>query len=187
MLPKHSLVYALLPGLSIANCMTQQQQMLGPFKAPLTGENGLAIVPLNETATTGIVPPADEQAILRLGNRFANEFYANISGDGELGSCFSCAGTILKEMPCVVKAIRDKNPRELLNCGITKADLCKCTDCLPGVVRPFVEQFCNSPDDDDDVKDLYNYDTFFHLAELDLSLQAFLVSTQAPLWRSELH
>ena len=65
MLPKHSLVYALLPGLSIANCMTQQQQMLGPFKAPLTGENGLAIVPLNETATTGIVPPADEQAILR--------------------------------------------------------------------------------------------------------------------------
>ena len=60
-----------------------------------------------------------------MGNRFANEFYANISADGELGTCFNkeCGRVILKEMPCIVKAIKDKNPADLLKCGITKADV----------------------------------------------------------------
>ncbi|KAL8789109.1 MAG: hypothetical protein Q9195_006975 [Heterodermia aff. obscurata] len=179
MLPKQLLAYAVLPGAGIASCITQQQQTLRVHTAPYTGENGLALVPLNETATTGIVPVDVEQTILRSGNRFANEFYANISADGELGSCFSCVPTVVKELPCVYKAIKDKNPGEILNCGITKADLCKCVDCLPPVVRQFVELFCKA-EDDVDVKDLYNYNTFYHLADVDLNLQAFLVSPQAP-------
>ena len=60
-----------------------------------------------------------------MGNRFANEFYANISSDGELGSCLNigCAGTFVKELPCVALAIKNRDPRELLKCGVTKADV----------------------------------------------------------------
>ena len=65
MLPKHLLVYTLLPAAGMANCITQEQQVLRNFPAPFTGENNLDLVPLNETAGTGIVPIDAEQTILR--------------------------------------------------------------------------------------------------------------------------
>ena len=65
MLPKHLLVYTLLPGAGIANCITQEQQVLRDVPAPFTGENKLDVVPLNKTAGTGIVPIDAEQTILR--------------------------------------------------------------------------------------------------------------------------
>ena len=65
MLLNHSLVCTLLVGAAVANGMTQQQQALLDYTAPLTGENGLDIVPLNKTATTGVLPIDIEQTILR--------------------------------------------------------------------------------------------------------------------------
>ncbi|KAL9609071.1 MAG: hypothetical protein Q9167_006136 [Letrouitia subvulpina] len=121
----YSLVCTLLVGAAVANGMTQQQQALLDYTAPLTGENSLDIVPLNKTATTGVLPIDVEQTILRLGNRFANEFYANISADGDLGKCIGigCGATLVKELPCIYKAIKDKDLGELLKCGITKLDV----------------------------------------------------------------
>lgn len=59
--------------------------------------------------------------LVSVGNRFANEFYANISSDRDLGSCFNvgCGATILKELPCIYKAIKDGSLDEhLLKCGL---------------------------------------------------------------------
>lgn len=65
MLPKHLLVYTLFPGLGIANCITHQQKTLAEFKKPFIGENRLNVVPLNETATSGILPLDVEQTVFR--------------------------------------------------------------------------------------------------------------------------
>ena len=63
--------------------------------------------------------------LVPVGNRFANEFYAKNSSDGDLGSCFNigCDATVLKELPCIYKAITDGNLDDLLKCGLGKPDV----------------------------------------------------------------
>ena len=53
-------------------------------------------------------------------------------------------------------------------------------------MRKFVDKFCKA-EEDGDVKDTYNYGTFYHLADLNLNLQGFLVSDRSPhlrLWQA---
>ena len=45
--------------------MTEQQQALLHYTAPLTGENELDNVPLNMTATTGVLPVDVETTVLK--------------------------------------------------------------------------------------------------------------------------
>ena len=61
--------------------------------------------------------------IVTVGTTFANPFYANISADGELGSCFPCMGTIVKEVPCIAKFLKTRDWKDLLKCGVSKADV----------------------------------------------------------------
>jgi hypothetical protein len=98
-----------------------------------------------------------------------NVIYEN-STDTELGSCWGCVVTVGKELPCVYDAVKAGSFGPLLNCGVDKSDvsqcyfrflnykevptdvfstlrhiqLCNCADCLPDVVKKFVDGFCQA-------------------------------------------
>ena len=56
---------SMLLGNAIAQSHTpHHQQSLVQFTAPLTSENDLTIIPLNETARTGVIPVEIEETIL---------------------------------------------------------------------------------------------------------------------------
>jgi hypothetical protein len=73
-------------------------------------------------------PVANTQACL-VGPTFMNAIYEN-STDKELGSCWGCAVTIAKELPCIYDAIKTVTPSSLLNCGVNKTDVRHCCCCL---------------------------------------------------------
>ncbi|KAK4031652.1 hypothetical protein C8A01DRAFT_41903 [Parachaetomium inaequale] len=106
--------------------------------------SALTVVPLHGRAGKGLLPPHMENgAILSLGPTFMNAIYEN-STDTDLGSCWGCAVTIAKELPCIYEAIKTVSVSALLNCGVDKSDLCNCADCLPDAVEQYVEQFCSA-------------------------------------------
>ncbi|KAK3935785.1 hypothetical protein QBC46DRAFT_412697 [Diplogelasinospora grovesii] len=153
-------------------CIAALQSYLGTCAIQPTwkAENKLTIVPLNETARTGLIDPVLEE----VGNRFANEFYANISHDGKPGSCFKCLSTIYKESPCVYRAIKaHRFLPELLQCGVRKADICKCVDCLPKVLEQFVKPFCGSKTPSEPEKQVISAADFVRVGKYDLAIQGY--------------
>jgi len=108
---------------------------------------GLTIEPLHGRAGKGLLPPHMENgAILSreccprcpapngevlsfpiltcwlVGPTFINPIYEN-STDTDLGSCWGCAVTIAKELPCIYQAIKTVSVSALLNCGVAKPDV----------------------------------------------------------------
>ncbi|KAM7215692.1 hypothetical protein V8F06_008983, partial [Rhypophila decipiens] len=148
------------------------QYPLGPYQLNVLGDD--TFVPLHPRAGKGLLPPhLEEGAILSLGPRFMNVIYKN-STDDELGSCWSCIPTIAKETPCVYQAIKEKSFKPLLTCGVTKADLCQCADCLPSMLKKFVEPFCQDKGDEPNKPSLKNPPRpAERVADADINFQAF--------------
>jgi hypothetical protein len=146
MYPQSLLALFAIPVLSAAVQQDFQRFLSDPpdqiVHAAWKSENKLTIVPLIEPARQGVVPASVEEGLIAggmpfplssysqlclllsiAGPRFANELLANITQDGELGSCWSCVNTIIKESPCIYKAIREQKLSDLLQCGVGKADV----------------------------------------------------------------
>lgn len=100
-------------------------------------ENDHFIVPLSDQSRKGLVDPIVEEGVITIGAaifmpnlccvmlttstagpRFANELYQDLSGTTvDAASCWGgCALTVVKSLPCIYQAIKDKNPSEVLRC-----------------------------------------------------------------------
>lgn len=91
---------------------------------------------------TGLLPKhLEDGLVLSAGPRFTNALYAPDT-NGSVGGCFGCLVTVAREIPCIYEAIKNKDPKDLLNCGVSKSGICDCLSCLPDSLQPYVQAFC---------------------------------------------
>jgi len=105
---------------------------------------GNNIVPWDPQYNTGVIPHGIESCLAaQIGPTFLNPFYQDGPKDG-LGSCWGCALTIAKELPCIATAIETEDISVLLGCGVDKPDVCNCLSCLPDSVYKYMANWCSS-------------------------------------------